>query len=326
KRILKKRTTIKPRKRKLTITKEYLESWPDKFEEFKTWKKRNNGNPIVSKHDKLHKWYQTQKNLYNYIDENGERLIPKKHLELLNEEGFYWENGKDLSSIRQWEENLGKCMEYSFLKNQPYVWVTWEKKDPNFKYKKYAHWCIRQRRRIKGEDQKPITDYELKRLREVNFLFEDSNENRSYKEDDFIENLIKLSEFKNSKLENGDRKWLPSQTDKNVKVAELGNWLNDSLEWIKRQLAIDPENKIALDREKEFLELGIYKEGVFKSYFEANFNEYIEMRKKYPIDNPTGEERKPYKEILKWATENKSRYDKFPEWRQKRLKEIGLSK
>src|SRR5690606_10314466 len=132
KRILKKRTTIKPRKRKLTITKEYLESWPDKFEEFKTWKKRNNGNPIVSKHDKLHKWYQTQKNLYNYIDENGERLIPKKHLELLNEEGFYWENGKDLSSIRQWEENLGKCMEYSFLKNQPYVWVTWEKKDPNF--------------------------------------------------------------------------------------------------------------------------------------------------------------------------------------------------
>tara|TARA_R110002033_G_C3863195_1_gene236631 strand:+ start:21 stop:1547 length:1527 start_codon:yes stop_codon:yes gene_type:complete len=326
KKILKKRNTSSTTKRKPSITKEYLQIWPEKFEEFKIWKKKNNGNPIVSKHSDLHSWYQTQKRLYHYIDENGERLIPKKHLRLLNEEGFYWENGRELSRIRLWEENLGKCMEYSFLKKQPYVWVVWEKKNPKFKYKKYAHWCVRQRRRIKGEDKKPITKYELKRLRDVNFLFEDSNENRNYNDDGFIINLLKLSDYINSKLNNNESKWLPSQTDKNPEIAELGNWLNDSLEWIKRQLAIDSENEMAIERENEFLKLGIFKEGIYKSYFEANAKKYVEMKKKYPIQNPRGEERKPYKNVLKWATENKSRFESFPKWRQDKLIEIGLTK
>jgi HKD family nuclease len=326
KRILKKRTNTPREKRKPAITEEYRKKWPENFEEFKTWKKRNNGNPIVSKHHKLHKWYQTQKNLYNYIDENGKRLIPTKHFDLLEAEGFYWENGRELSRIRRWEENLGKCMEYSFLKNQPYVWVVWEQKDPKFKYKKYAHWCIRQRQRINGKDKTPITKYELKRLREVKFLIEDSNENRYHNDDSFIINLLKLSDYINARVNKNESKWLPSQTDKDPEVAELGNWLNDSLEWIKRQLAINSENVAALERENEFLKLGIFKEGVFKSYFVANAEKYVEMRKKYPLQNPRGEERKPYQNILKWATENKSRFESFPKWRKDKLIEIGLMK
>src|SRR5690606_14791881 len=105
-------------KKRPTLTNEYLNQWPEKFEEFKIYKKKNNGNPIVSKHDKPHKWYQKQNDRYNYIDEDGKRLIPDEHLELLKSEDFYWGNGNDLRSIRTWEENLGKCMEYSFLKKQ----------------------------------------------------------------------------------------------------------------------------------------------------------------------------------------------------------------
>ena len=176
-------------------------------------------------------------------------------------------------------------------------------------------------------NQRKITPYEIRRLLEVNFLEESENEGGKIKEDDFIERLIELSEFKEERIKNGDNKWIPSQTDPDPKTADLGNWLNDKIEWIKSHLKNGTQTESAKEREKEFLELGIYvKGGIRQSYFEYNVKKYIEMRKKYPTGNPQGEERKPYAYILKWATENKSQYNKHPEWRQISLKEIGLNK
>lgn len=151
-------------------------------------------------------------------------------------------------------------------------------------------------------------------------------EGAKLKEDEFIERLIQISEYKSDSLSKGKRKWLPSQTDPDPKIADLGNWLNDNIEWIKSHLKNEIRLDVAKERENDLLELGIYVEGIRKSYFEHSAKEYIEMRKKYPIENPKKEERKPYTHILKWETENRSRFNNFPEWRQKRLKEIGIVK
>lgn len=315
-------------KNRLVITPEYLETWPLLFEKFKEFKKSNEGNSIVPKKHTLYSWYRKQKDLYNAIDENEKRHIPENHLNLLNNEGFYWGNGKDLSNIKKWENHLNKAIEYSKLKKQAYTWVTNENGNPDFKFKDEVIWCWYQRMRLKGNPNlRQITPYEIRRLSEVNFLEESENEGGKIKEDDFIERLIELSEFKTERIKNGNRKWIPSQTDLDPKTAELGNWLNDKIEWIKSHLKNGTQTESAKEREKDFLELGIYvKGGIRQSYFEYNIKEYIEMRKKYPIENPQGEERKPYAYTLKWATEIKSQYSKQPEWRKIRLKEIGLNK
>lgn len=322
-----KENSTKYAKNRFVITPQYLESWPLNFEKFKEFKKENNGNTIIPKTHELFSWNRKQKDLYNSINENEERAIPQNHLDLLNSENFYWGNPNEIQWMIKWENQLKLAIEYSQLNNQKYTWVT-RNNNPDFKYKAQVLWCWQQRMRLKGNpNTRKITPYEIKRLKEVNFLEESENEGGKIKEDDFIERLIELSEFKEKQIKNGNRKWIPSQTDLDPKTADLGNWLNDKIEWIKLHLKNGTQTESAKEREKDFLELGIYVNGgIRKSYFEYNIKEYIEMRKKYPIENPQGEERKPYANILKWATEIKSQFNKQPEWRQIRLKEVGLNK
>ena len=283
---------------RLKITPHYLLSWPEKFEEFKLFKKSNNGNPIINKKHSLYSWYRKQKDFYQSSDEFGKKLIPTDHLLALEKEGFCWGDGRELNWMRKWEEKLSKAIEYSYIKKQSYVWVIWESKDPKFKYKELATWCTRQRRRINGKDKKPISFYELKRLKEVNFQFESDNDFGRLNENDFIEGLIKISELKTKRIKEGNRKWLPSQTDENPEIADLGNWLNDKFEWIKSHIKNGGNIEVAQQREKDFLDLDIYIDGVTKTYFEYNAKEYVQMRKKYPTENPKEEERKPYEYIL----------------------------
>lgn len=313
---------------RFVITSQYLENWPLNFEKFREFKKENNGNTIIPKTHEIFSWYRKQKELYNAITENGERAIPLNHLKLLNDENFYWGNPNEIQWMIKWENHLKLAIEYSELNNQPYTWVFNDNENLNFKYKSEVQWCWDQRMRLKGNPNRRIlTNYERIRLLEVKFLEEPEIEGSKVKEDDFIERLIELSEYKEKQIKNGNSKWIPSQTDKDPKTADLGNWLNDKIEWIKEHLKNGTQTESAKERENDFLELGIYViGGIRKSYFEYNIKEYIEMRKKYPTENPQGEERKPFAYTLKWATEIKSQFNKQPEWRQIRLKEVGLYK
>lgn len=186
------------------------------------------------------------------------------------------------------------------MRKLPYTWVYREKKNPNFKYKRQAQWCNDQRMRLNGEPSKrKITEYEIKRLEEVNFLKSSENENRKIDEDNIIDKLIQIENLKKERLSKGNHKWLPSQTDKNPEIADLGNWLNDKLEWIKLQKEKNSQREIVALIEKQLQDLGINTEyGVLGTYFDDFSKKYREMRTKYPIENPKGKERKPYKEVF----------------------------
>ncbi|WP_394777141.1 phospholipase D-like domain-containing protein [Flavobacterium sp.] len=331
---LKKENKKKPSKPKLrrssenrlVITPEYLKTWPSIFEEFKEFRKLNNGNPIVPKKHKLHTWYIKQKFLYKSIDENGNRYIPPLHLELLNNETFYWGNPNELQWMLKWENHLKLSIEYSNSKKLPYTWVTVQKNNPKFKYKAEAQWCMDQRMRLKGEWKKrKITEYEIKRLKEAKFLEASDSDSRNINEDALINNLILISELKKERLSQGIRRWLPSQTDKDPKIAKLGNWLNDKIEAIKKEKKQESQRNITTETEEELIEIGIDIEfGFSKTYFEDNVKEYFEMKKLYPLDNPTGEERKKYSYILQWLANNRTKFETYPLWRKARLKELGL--
>jgi HKD family nuclease len=171
---LKNKPVSKPtttKKNRIVITPEYRASWPAFFEEFKVFKSENNGSTIIPKKHKLSTWNKKQKQLYNAIDENGIRAIPPEHFELLDKENFHWGNPNEIQWMLKWENNLKLAVEYSNLKKQPYTWVTREKKNPNFKYKRQVQWCYDQRMRLNNEPSKrKITEYEIKRLKEAKFL------------------------------------------------------------------------------------------------------------------------------------------------------------
>lgn len=320
-------------KNRFAISDEYKKSWPIYFEEFKQFKTENNGNTIIPKTHKLYNWYKRQREFYNHLDENGVRAILPEHLELLNKENFFWGNPNEIIWMKKWENKLARVDAYCKSINQEFAWITVDKVNKQNPLNDLAQWCLEQRMRLRQLDneenyktkRRKITDYEVRRLKDIKFLTESENEGGKLKEDDFVENLIKLFEFKSKRLKEGNRKWLPSQTDEAPEDAELGGWLNDKIEWIKSHLKNGTQLEVAKQREMDFLELGIYVEnGIRQSYFEFEAKEYLKMKKLYPIENPKGEERKPYEYTLSWVAQNKSRINTFPEWRQKRIKELGI--
>ena len=310
---------------RFAISDHYKKSWPLFFEEFKQFKIENNGNTIIPSSHKLHNWYKRQREFYGHIDENGIRSILPEHLELLNQENFFWGNPNEIIWMQKWEIQLSKSIEYSFLKKQSYVWVVWEKRDPNFKYKEQATWCIRQRRRISGKDQKPISPYELRRLKEVNFLFESENEGGVVNQDGFIQRLIDLENLKNKCLKAGIRRWIPSQTDPDPIIAELGGWLADNLTFIRNHTKNGTKLDLVKSRSKDLNDLGIDTViGKEKNNFEFDVLDWLEMKKLYPIENPKGEARKPFVKVLIWESGQRNKYDSAQPWKQKRLVELKI--
>lgn len=322
------KNTINKDRNRFAITEEYKESWKLYFEEFKNFKIENNGNTIIPKNHKLYRWYKRQREFYGHIDENGNRSILFEHLDLLNKENFFWGNPNEIQWMIKWENNLKLAIEYSKLKRQSYTWVHKESATANFKYKRQSQWCWYQRMRLNGDLKlRKITEYEIKRLSEVNFLTETIEDGKTINEDNILEKLILIENLKKERLLQNNYKWLPSQTDPKIEIANLGGWLNDKLEWLKKKRNSNDAREIVKDIVEQLESLGIDTEyGIIGTYFNDFSKKYIEMRSKYPIENPRGEERKPYEQVIQWEIRNRSGYNKFPEWRQKRLDKLGIKK
>jgi hypothetical protein len=49
------------------------------------------------------------------------------------------------------------------------------------------------------------------------------------------------------------------------------------------------------------------------------------MKENFPNDFPKDEERKPYKYIIQWYSDNKFKFNTYPQWRKKRLLELKIT-
>lgn len=311
---------------RFVISDDYKKSWPIYFEEFKQFKIENNGNTIIPKSNKLYNWYKRQREFYGHIDENGNRAILPEHLEKLNGENFFWGNPNEIIWMQKWETNLKLAIEYSELKKLPFTWVYRDKKNKTFKYKRQSQWCNDQRMRLNGDPSKrKITEYEIKRLEEVKFLTESENEGGVVNQNGFIQRLIDLENLKNKCLKAGIRRWIPSQTDRDPIVAELGGWLADNITFIRNHTKNGTQKELVKSRSKDLNELGIDTIiGKEKNNFEFDVLDWLDMKNLYPIENPKGEARKPYAKILNWESGQRNKYDSAPTWKQQRLVELKI--
>jgi HKD family nuclease len=327
-----KNTSNKDRNR-FAITDEYKESWKIYFEEFKKFKNENGGNTIIPEDHNIYNWYNRQREFYRHKNANGERAIYPEHLKLLDEENFFWGNPNEIIWMEKWENKLARVKAYSDSINQKFAWVTIDKKNKKNPLNDLAQWCSEQRMRLeqlKGEKfyktkKRKIKAYEVQRLKEINFLEESTEENRKVDEENIFEKLLLIEKLKSKRLSQNEYRWLPSQTDPDLQIADLGGWLGDKLTWIKEKRKKNDDSLALKNLIKDFEDLGIDTEnGINGTYFNDFAKKYRIMRKNYPFDNPTGEERKPYAQVIDWATLNRNKFDKSPEWRKKILIELGI--
>jgi HKD family nuclease len=320
----------KRNRNRYAITPEYLRTWSYFYDELKKFKLDNNGSTIVPKthpDNALFLWYNKQKYLYNHKDNDGERLIPLEHEKMLNDILFYWENGNKYNNLIKWEQHLQKCIEY--CKDLPYVWVTWEKKDKNFPLKRQAEWCWEQRMRLNNTlaKPKPLSKYEIGRLEDSKFLKNSDINGGSRDDDGWNTKFAKLVEYKEKQISLGNEDWVPQQKDKDPVIADLGEWYADQLFIYKKP--VGTKNAMPQDRRDYFKELGVdenYRENKAIRKFEKDVKAYLNMRTTFKNANPIGEDRKGYETIINWPANQRVRFNIFPDWRKKRLIELGIVK
>jgi hypothetical protein len=232
-----------------------------------------------------------------------------------------------------WESKLARVDAYCKGKKQNYAWITIDKKNKKNPLNDLAQWCMDQRLRLehlKNEKEfkakkRKITEYEIRRLKDINFLESSDNDNRNINQDSIIDKLILIEEYKNKRLLQNNYKWLPSQTDKDPEIADLGNWLGDKLEWIKQQRKKNENREILQSIVKQLEDLEINTElGYVGSYFDFNAKKYKEFRILYPNENPKDEQRKQFAKTIQWKITNRNKFQSYPEWRRIRLRELGI--
>jgi HKD family nuclease len=328
-------STTERNRNRFLITDEYKETWLIYFNEFIEFKKENGGNTIIPQGHKLHNWYKRQREFYNHRDENGIRAILPDHLELLDKENFFWGNPNEIIWMQKWENKLARVDAYCKSKKQKFAWITVDKKNKQNPLNDLAQWCMDQRLRLeqlKNEKnyktkKRKITEYEIKRLKDIHFLESSEDDEKNINQEVIIDKLILIEQLKKERLSQNNYKWLPSQTDPNPEIADLGNWLEDKFVWIKSQRKKNENREILQNIVKELEDLEINTElGIIGTYFDFFAKKYKELRSKYPMENPKGEERKPYAKVIQWEITNRNKFDKYPEWRQIKLKELGITR
>ena len=191
----------------------------------------------------MYNWYKRQREFYNHKDENDIRAILPEHLELLNKENFFWGNPNEIIWMQKWENKLARVDAYCKSIKQDFAWIKTDKKNKQNPLNDLAQWCMDQRLRLeqlKNEKnyktkKRKITEYEIKRLKDIHFLESSEEDDRNINQEVIIDKLILIEQLKKERLSQNNYKWLPSQTDPNPEIADLGNWLEDKFVWIKAQ-------------------------------------------------------------------------------------------
>lgn len=197
----------------LKITEEYLEKWDLMFSKILAFYNKHNKSTIPRdyKDKTLYSWYRKQKDLYNA------GIIPKSHIEKLQQINFYFGDGHDPMWKRKWLKRFNELLETHNEPDYPNLKRYKDNKHPLFSI---SNWVATERGKFNNDKLK---DWQIEKLESIGFewivnrfpTFERSV-------DDFIDKITLLESYKK---EFGDCN-VP-QKFKNSKYTGLGKWINE---------------------------------------------------------------------------------------------------
>ena len=225
-------TDIRIRNRKIVITERYLATWHIGFEKFKKYLEENK-TPLVTRDNEdrnFYHWYIKQKVLYKT------NLIPTEHFELLDEAGFYFEDGNRLRHRITWNLNFEKLKEYYKVTGLTYVEDSINNSiELNF----LARWCTRQRLYKRGI-RRTLEPYQIEALERFGFPWDVISLNSNKDDVKWLESLTKYADFKRD----FHREPIQNVEDKNEKV--IAKWCNSQSVSYKRKAPAMTLDRITL--------------------------------------------------------------------------------
>ncbi|MBK9256595.1 MAG: Helicase associated domain protein [Saprospiraceae bacterium] len=290
------------------ITEQYLATWQTFFNEFVEFKKKSNQVTVPRDYENhsLYTWYRKQK----VFNANG--TIPPEHKEKLEKVGFYFGDGHEIRWARIWEEN------YEFLKayydeygnsDVPHT------RDKNDTFYSLGNWVAMQKT---YNNQEVLSDYKIEKLNDLDFIWAKGSPKFNLKNNQWS---AKYKELKEWTVKYGDAH-VP-QTNPDGTKNKLGKWLNDQRH-LKRKGRKRSDGTIRFLEEERvnlLLEIGVdfdHETNKHVDSFEKQVQEFLSFRFQYPaLDPPSGSFIKERENLAQW----RHRFDKLPEWKQKRLKD-----
>jgi len=293
------------------ITPEYLASWEGYFKEFLEFKKKTNEVTVPRDYKPygLYKWYRKQKVFYS------NDMMPTEHREKLEKVGFYFGDGHELYWAKVWEESYGLLEAYYEEYGNSDVPHTSNNADTFYSL---GNWVALQKT---YNNNGVLSDYKIERLNDLDFIWK-KDASYSSRKGTFNKRLEELKEWKET---HGDCHVPQVNPDRSAN--SLGRWLNDQ-RLLKRKGKKNSKGELKyLDKEKELLlsELGVdfdYEENKHKNAFEKQIQSFLSFRYQYPdLKPPSGEFKKERDNLAQW----RHKFDKLPEYKQKRLKDLKIT-
>ncbi len=292
------------------ITEQYLETWQSYFDEFVEFKSINNEVTVPRdyKNSSLYLWYRKQKIF------NANETIPPEHKEKLERIGFYFGDGHEIRWAKIWEEHYSLLKAYYEEYGNSDVPHTQDNTDAFYTL---GNWVAIQKT---YNNQDVLSDYKIEKLNELDFLWQKMPEFNPI-------NKVWMLSYEKLKqwVENHDDAHVP-QINEDGTQNKLGRWLNDQRH-LKRKCRKRKDGSIRyLEEERVLLlqEIGVdfnHEENKHIDAFERQIQEFLSYSFQYPnLNPPTGTFKIERDNLAQW----KHKFEKLPEWKQKRLKELKI--
>jgi HKD family nuclease len=294
------------------ITKQYLDSWAELFEEFVKFKQEYNSVTVPRDfHNyRLYTWYRKQKVFYS------NNSIPEDHLNKLIGVGFHFGDAHELLWAKAWEDKYNELL--IFFNNNGYSAIK-RIRDKSNPLKKLSDWVAFQRVYYrKGE----LSDYEIEKLNEVNFIWELPNLGSQIDDESWFQNYLELENYKQK---NGNCH--PPQVNPDGSLNSLGRWVNDQMTLRnvgRANKRTGVKKYLNKTREAYLFELGVdwdYQLNKHKASFNEQIKDFLILRERYPdLKTPKGE----FKKEKDWLSQMKHKFDELPLWKQEKLVQLKI--
>lgn len=301
-----KRTQTSIRTYEYKITEQYLKSWQGLFDDYVTFKQKNNEVTVPRDYENssLYTWYRKQK----IFNANG--TIPLDHKKKLETVGFYFGDGHEIRWAKIWEENYELLKAYYDEYGDSDVPHT---RDKNDAFYSLGNWVAIQKTYFNNG---VLSDYKIERLNDLDFIWSKEGLEFNPINKNWMEKYEELKKWVDL---NGDAH-VP-QTNEDKTPNKLGRWLNDQRH-LKRNGRKKSDGTIRyLEQERVdlLLEIGVdfdHETNKHIDAFEKQIQEFLSFRYQYPnLNPPPGTFKKERDNLAQW----KHKFEKFPDWRKKRL-------